>query len=42
MEEKHHQCIFCPEKSTNFNIAEHIIPESLGNTDDKLVYWLIP
>ena len=36
MEEKQHQCIFCLEKSTNFNTAEHIVPESLGNTDDIL------
>lgn len=36
MEEKQHRCIFCLQKTTNFNTVEHIVPESLGNTDDIL------
>ncbi len=31
-----YKCIFCLEESENFNTVEHIIPESLGNTDDIL------
>jgi hypothetical protein len=31
-----HKCIFCLEESRNFNTIEHIIPESLGNTEDTL------
>lgn len=34
--DNYHKCIFCLEESTNFNTVEHIIPESLGNTDDIL------
>lgn len=32
-----HKCIFCLAESTEFNTIEHIIPESLGNTEDILV-----
>jgi len=28
--------MFCLEESDHFNTVEHIIPESLGNTDDIL------
>jgi len=36
METKQHKCIFCLEKSENFNTVEHIVSESIGNTDDVL------
>lgn len=36
MELKQHRCIFCLEENENFNTVEHIVPESLGNTDDIL------
>ena len=32
-----HKCIFCLEESRNFSTQEHIISESLGNTDDILL-----
>lgn len=32
-----HKCIFCSAESTEVNTIEHIIPESLGNTEDILV-----
>ncbi len=35
-EAKRHKCIFCLEESENFNTVEHIISQSLGNTDDIL------
>ncbi len=31
-----YKCIFCLEESDNFNTIEHIVSESLGNTDDIL------
>lgn len=31
---KTHKCIFCLDESESFNTIEHIVPESLGNTDD--------
>lgn len=31
-----HKCIFCLEESDEFHTIEHIVPESLGNTDDIL------
>jgi len=33
---KLHTCIFCLKESDEFNIIEHIVPESLGNTEDLL------
>ena len=29
-----YKCIFCLTESDDFNTVEHIVPESLGNTDD--------
>lgn len=31
-----HKCIFCLNESNEFNTVEHIVPESLGNTEDVL------
>lgn len=31
-----HKCIFCLNESNEFNTAEHIVSESLGNTEDIL------
>ncbi len=37
MTTKTNKCIFCLVESGSFNTVEHIIPESLGNTDDILM-----
>lgn len=31
-----HKCIFCLAENNGFNTVEHIVPESLGNTEDIL------
>ncbi|KJS10472.1 MAG: hypothetical protein VR67_17975 [Peptococcaceae bacterium BRH_c8a] len=36
MDRQKHKCIFCLEESENFKTVEHIVSESLGNTDDIL------
>mgnify|MGYP001254166154 CR=1 FL=1 len=35
-EAKRYKCIFCLKESENFNTVEHIVSESLGNTNDTL------
>ena len=34
---KSHRCIFCLKENEQFSTVEHIVPQSLGNTDDILL-----